>query len=497
MSFYYDYSNIVLKTPQSIHVWRQTDCTSIALNYYQNDMNFFKPQIHALVSDNKTTGYAVGEFPIIYYFTAIAYHIFGPNDIILKIINLLLFYLGLFALYKSALILFKSRFWALFVCILLFTSPIIVFYANNFLPNVPALSFVFLGWHQFILYYSRKKMSHLYYMFIFFTMAGLLKITALLTFVPLIIIMFLEGLGVLKKMQIHSNIIIKPWQTICLILIHIITIMSWYSYAISYNAKHLSNYFSTQTRSIWELNDVDIQKVLDNISEIWKYEYFHLTTLYLFLAIFIIIIIRFKKQNLFFSYMNMTMGCGVILYFLLWFFAFKNHDYYFIEIIPFFIFLLVSFLTFVKQFYLKWFNSKVVKFCLLIFLLFNINYAKNKIMYRYASNSWMNQHGNKTALWDIKEDLVEIGFEKKDKIISIPDPSPNHTLYALNQPGWTDLYESASSIDKINELIKMGAKYLIVNDTTIFQHRIYLREFADDIIYEKNGVQIFDLSSSE
>ena len=48
-------------------------------------MIFFKPEIHSLVSDDKTSGYAVGEFPIIYYFTAIAYNIFGPKEIILRI----------------------------------------------------------------------------------------------------------------------------------------------------------------------------------------------------------------------------------------------------------------------------------------------------------------------------------------------------------------------------------------------------------------------------
>jgi len=34
ISMIYDYQDILFKTPQSLHQWRQCDCLSITMNYY-------------------------------------------------------------------------------------------------------------------------------------------------------------------------------------------------------------------------------------------------------------------------------------------------------------------------------------------------------------------------------------------------------------------------------------------------------------------------------
>ena len=34
VAIFYNYQEIVFKRPQSVHKWRQSDCASIALNYY-------------------------------------------------------------------------------------------------------------------------------------------------------------------------------------------------------------------------------------------------------------------------------------------------------------------------------------------------------------------------------------------------------------------------------------------------------------------------------
>ena len=95
VSLFYYYPKIVLKRPESVHKWRQSDCTSLALNYYQNGMNFFQPQTHNFTSDNDTSGYcATSEIPFVYYFVAILYKIFGYHDFIYRLFNTLIFYLG-------------------------------------------------------------------------------------------------------------------------------------------------------------------------------------------------------------------------------------------------------------------------------------------------------------------------------------------------------------------------------------------------------------------
>src|SRR5665647_1910268 len=88
ISWYYHYPQILLKKPQSVHNWRQSDCASITLNYYQNGMKFFQPEVHGLVSDSFTSGKAAtSEIPFFYYAIALLYKIFGYHDYIYRIVN--------------------------------------------------------------------------------------------------------------------------------------------------------------------------------------------------------------------------------------------------------------------------------------------------------------------------------------------------------------------------------------------------------------------------
>lgn len=114
VSLYYGYHKTLSFRPQSVHAWRQADCASITLNYYKNGMNFFKPQVHNLTSDGGTTGYtATSEIPVLYYFSAFLYKIFGPHEMIIRLINMLIF------------------FWAYSICLSFF-----IFYSRTFFGQV-------------------------------------------------------------------------------------------------------------------------------------------------------------------------------------------------------------------------------------------------------------------------------------------------------------------------------------------------------------------------
>jgi len=128
MSIFYDYREVLLKRPQSVHNWRQCDGASLALNYYQEGMHFFRPQTHMLNSDNNTTGYsAPSEIPILYYFVALLYKIFGYHEYIFRAVNLLIFYIGLFYLFKLADSILKDLFFATVVTVLIFSAPVLVY----------------------------------------------------------------------------------------------------------------------------------------------------------------------------------------------------------------------------------------------------------------------------------------------------------------------------------------------------------------------------------
>ena len=262
MGVLYGYPDILKLEPQSVHVWRQTDCTSLAKNYYQNGMNFNHPEIHFLASDGKTSGYCVGEFPILYYAVGGLYHIFGPDEIVFRIFNLLIFFLGLLALYRLLYEVLKDKFWAIGISALLFCSPVIVFYANNFLPNVPAISFVFISWYFFVRYYKSRKVWWLVLSFCFFTTAGLLKITSLLSVIPLGGLLFLELSGLLKRFGYKEKLFTHTKIALGLFLASAFAIFLWYNHAIAYNASHNSTYFSTHTWPLWDLTDAQIDAII-------------------------------------------------------------------------------------------------------------------------------------------------------------------------------------------------------------------------------------------
>ncbi len=192
-SVLYEYPSILLKRPQSVHHWRQSDCASLALNYYQTGMHFFKPQTHNLTSDDNTTGYcATSEIPIGYYLIACLYKVFGYHDYIYRFVNTLIFLLGLFYLFKTCYLLFNDFFWASGIALFFFTSPVLVYYGNNFLTDSSAFAFALIAWYFFLKFYLYKKQIFFYISMLFFLVAGAYKITALLSFVTIIIVFLLN-----------------------------------------------------------------------------------------------------------------------------------------------------------------------------------------------------------------------------------------------------------------------------------------------------------------
>ena len=245
ISWYYDYPGILLKRPQSVHSWRQCDGASLALNYYQHGMHFFKPEVHLLSSDSGKTGYsAPSEIPVLYYCVAALYSVFGYHDYVFRFINLLIFILGLLYLFKLGQRITGSDFWAASTVILLFSSPLIIFYANNFLPNSTGLALSLIGWYYFYAHYDSGNTRKFIISIVFFLLAACMKITELAG--PLIILFLLFADRVLKgklKLSTDRDFFVKIFSIGVIFLL----VAGWVFFAKHYNAVHQSRNFSTQT----------------------------------------------------------------------------------------------------------------------------------------------------------------------------------------------------------------------------------------------------------
>ena len=118
--------------PNSTHQWRQSDSASQAMTYYEEELPFFNHKVHNLAGDQ---GEAVSEFPLLYYLAAIFYRIFGPHDVILRLLNYLILLTGIYAFSRILLDLTKNPLLSVAVSGILLGSPLLNFYGFGFIKR--------------------------------------------------------------------------------------------------------------------------------------------------------------------------------------------------------------------------------------------------------------------------------------------------------------------------------------------------------------------------
>jgi 4-amino-4-deoxy-L-arabinose transferase-like glycosyltransferase len=493
----YQYPSILFKRPQSVHHWRQSDCASLALNYYQTGMHFFQPQTHNLTSNGNTSGYvAPSEIPIGYYSIAILYKIFGYHDFIYRIVNTLIFLVGLFFLFKTLSLLIKGFFWPAFLSLFFFTSPVLVYYGNNFLTDSSALAFSLIAWYFFIKYYQTGSQKGYYLSMLFFLIAGAYKITALISLMALLGIFLIEILGIFKYRN-RERLFPKPLLQFIPFIAIFIVIGAWVFYAKhyntihNYNAIHKFDYFSTGVFPIWDYDRDVIQSVFHNIKAVWLKQYFLVVSLYFMAIIFLINLIFIKKGNQLLITTTFFIFLGSVLYAILQFWTFKDHDYYTINIYILLIFNVISFAWLINRYYPYLFNSKYAKAAFLFFFSINVVHAHEQMNERYFG--WFSEYPEYKDYHTITPYLRSIGIQPLDTVICLPDMS-HFTLYLMNQRGWTEFKKDNRDSASVAASIKRGAKYLIVNGNEVLT-RPYLQSFLYHPFGGYGAVRIFKLDN--
>lgn len=481
VSTYYNYPRVLFYHPQSIHFWRQSDCASTALLYSEHGMHFFKPEIHNLLSDGETTGYAVGELPVIYYAAGAMYKVFGHHEFILRGINLLIVFMGLFYFFKLAYFLSSDSFWAVVLPLLLFTSPLLVYYSNNYLPEAPSLGLNIIGWYFFFKFYKKPSTLNLVLSVIFFAFAAMIKVTSGMSLIVLIILLITELAGFVvlaRPFRLYK----LPLKSALIIMAGVAFVVAWYTFAIRYNAIHHSGYFRTGILGFWQISSLEIDKTFTQMSRIWKFFIFNDSVYFIMGIVFILVLINFGQKML--LLINSLLIAGSLMFLMLWFGLLQHHDYYFVPllILPFLLF--ISWVKIGSTHYPRIFSSWLVKVAAFIVLVINVNYARNKVYSRY----------NDTPSSDIKKEMVgiesyaeKLGIHKRDKVICSYDFSPNHMLYMVNRQGWTDFNNLQGDSLKVVNQIKNGAKYLILYDQKPEEYP-YMARFILKQIGEKEKV---------
>ena len=376
LAFYYHFAEIIFLRPAGIHIWRQCECLSITMNYFYNSMNFFQPAIHNQISDGGTSGLSAGEFPLLYYFIAILWKVFGHHEYIYRLVVLIIAFIGLYCLYRTLEDILKDSFWAIFLTLLLYTSPIAVFYSINFITNIPAFSFVLIGWHFFYRFYKSSRNHLLWLALFFFMIAGLLKISSAISFL-LILFIYISDTIRLIKYKPGQRIFTKPLRQFMPFLLFIIVVAVWYIYAIHFNNIHGGNYTTNSIFPIWAMQYDEIIKVWDALISFLIKQIFSIPLLILSGVMFFAVIVLsfFKKVQTQAIIVLMVLFMGTAAYFLLWYSLFDIHDYYLIELLPLFVFTFAIFFHYLKFHLFTIFNHIIFRLLIVVFLIYNAKYV--------------------------------------------------------------------------------------------------------------------------
>lgn len=494
LSIHFKFYETINLPPQSTDLWRQADCYTIAINYYQNGFHFFKPQVHFLFDQN---GYAAGEFPLIYFVSALLFKVFGVHYFLFKGLNLLIFFAGLYSLFKISLKLTKDLLYSFILSILYFCTPVIFFYANNFLSDVSALSFNIIGALFFIKFIDKNKKKNLWLAASCFALAGLLKASASIFLIAIICALFAELFIAKKKSNYFKVINSNKIPLFFSFILSLSLIVAWYFYAIEFNKSNHTVFFGTKAMKgwpIWENNRDGFKETIHYFRSI-HLEILSVVNVFLFSLSVILIVAFIKKVDKLILLILIFLSIGITLFIAYFWKGFQDQQYYLVNLIILPILSMLAAYKIVVSFNLNEISIKFSYAILILSTLFVIYKSKN--VYKcYYKGGWRHQKLMEVYYDNnIETKLTSAGIGKKEIVISLTDGTPNGTLSMLNRRGWSSYgFNKSQSFTKASfeTKIKMGARFLILNDTSLFSNEI-IKYYAKTCVGNYKGLFFYKL----
>ncbi len=463
----------------SYHAWRQADCISITNNMYEGRSGFFQPRTHFAKNDG--TGLAVGEFPAVNGAVAIVYKILGPSTKNYRYLIYFSFFIGLVFLYLLFYEVSKDAISSALMALLLSSGSILIYYAINFLPDVPAYSLAVVG--LYLTYKSKKSKKMIWFTIglSVLTLAALIKLTTG-------ILLGAWGAVILVEMVLHGR---TNFQLKILggLILSFFIIVSWYRYAFMLDHTHPPFIFLTETRTYWNTYFAEKPIVWNEVKNRWLPQVF-LNVVWIWIAVGSIGSIFFSKKLS--SEMLILLKTSLLLsvfFFLMMYRQFMLHDYLWIGLLPVVVVLGLVFMQGIGGI-----RNKVLKgalqllmISLLVLQVFQTRLIVKERYFHFDNNLVYNQDLN-----ELTKLLREHGVHQQDLVISIPDPSPNITLVAMDQYGFTNYRETNNDGESINEHIKRGAKFLIISKESEYE-KDYLKPYFKYYMFSYKRIGVFDL----
>ncbi|MBK9626746.1 MAG: glycosyltransferase family 39 protein [Flavobacteriales bacterium] len=290
----YEYGRVLHLRPLPMHIWRQADCLSLTWNYYTGEATFLKPVIHGQIADGGESGLSAGEFPLLYWAMGQVWKVIGPSEFAYRLFGLLFHFVASYMLFLTLRRLLRSDFWAIGITLLLFTSPVLLYYGVSFLTDVPAFDLALMGWYFFVRHAEEGKRRWWILSTACFALATLLKVTAGMSFVAII---GLYLLFTVRPAWFRSIPKVFPSRVFgwAVIAISLAGIAAWYIHAEQFNTDHAGRYTFNNLWPIWEMSPDEIDRAVTFAKRILLFQIFDTSVLLLIGLAIILLIVHVRE----------------------------------------------------------------------------------------------------------------------------------------------------------------------------------------------------------
>lgn len=476
--------------PKGVHQGAQCDRASIALNYYHNGLNLLYPEVH---ENRCKDGIVSCEFPLSNYLTAILYKCLNDDEKYFRILTFIFISFGMFGLYKLFRIYLKSLS-AYILVFIINASPILLFYATNFLPDASALGLSLVAWYLFFrLFISHPYMPNLkkwgivalFIITLSFAMAS--KTTCFIQWMTMLCMYVLSHIKALKLTIVNRKILLIS------LFLSLLLPIAWQLWAHHLGANHNSEYF------ILHIPLITDRLVYENAWKVylgnWPQETFTGPLQYLVGLLLILPFFIKKHIDNTLWYLSSLNTIGSFLFMAIMINQFMYHDYYILCLLPAIVLNWLAISTALRSIKSEyWWIKMSIVILMFIALKLQFTYGSENLKSRYTSGSYWEQSQQNTMDYTLfKSKIKALGVSRNNCVLIGYDGAPNNMLYLL------DLHGRRINKDFDNEQIRtavneINPQYLISNDSLFTQKmQPFFKEFK--LVSQEKYLTLFKVSN--
>ncbi len=455
--------------PSHIHAWAQSDRYALSIGFTENGMDLFHPKTHYLNpspedrTDTREHGITAVDFPIHDYMVAVVMKVTGSKaPWTFRLYTLIYTIVGMFFLYLLIKSITQKPTLGVLGAIVVFISPVYVYYAAGFLPTIPSLANLIIGYYFYFRFIDAQKTKHLLLALLFVTLAAMAR-------TPFAI--FLIGIAV------HEGFLFaRGWfKNTRLLITDALYRLGGFATAFgifflyrAYNNSLAEKYGSMFLGEPMPPDDFDnIKQIAGNVWERWIDQYLSIYQ-YLILALLVITVgygLISKKLSPNRAQRNLALhvfiiGIGACGYAYLMLKQFSNHDYYFLDsfypVVILFVVLLFTFINFKSKT-----TNLIVIIGISILSLGGIYHVAKTQEERRITGSWDRVQMTIDNFTESESFLDKQNVSKDDRILVIDSYSTNIPFILMNRDGYAVM---TTSEENIKTALKWDYQHIVIQD---------------------------------